>query len=141
MQRLTVLLLLVSAPALAAGPWQETQPLSRAAPAGAPTDQQSFPVVPMSLDSTARYRVTLCAEAGATLAGTGSLRLWLYHPRAQSWGFNASHDLAVTTTGARCQSWGRPVDVSVGYLLPAVVAVGVSAGNTVTLYVDTVATR
>lgn len=141
MQRLAILILLTSAPALAAGPWQETQPLSRAVPVGSPIDQQSFPVVPMSLDSTGRYRVTVCTEPGATLTGSGTVRLWLYHPRAQSWGFNASHDLAVTTTGARCQSWGRPVDVAVGYFLPSAVAVGVSSGTTVTVYVDTVATR
>jgi hypothetical protein len=95
----------------------------------------------MSLDSTARYRVTVCAAEGATLAGTGSIRLWLYHPRAQAWGFNPAQDLTVTTTGARCQSWGRSVDVSFGYLQPSAVALGVSAGTTVTVYVDTVATR
>lgn len=141
MHRLALLLSLFTAPAFAAGPYTAVQPLTRPAPVGVPTDPQSFPVPPMSLDSTARYRVTVCAEAGATLTGAGSIRLWLYHPRAQAWGFNASHDLTVTTTGARCQSWGRGVDVSFGFLQPASVAVGVSAGTTVTLFVDTVATR
>lgn len=135
MYRLAVLLCLLCPVLASAEGFHEVQPTTRAKPTGDATDPQAFPARPLNLALARTYRVTVCAPVGATLTGTGSVRLWLWHPGMQRWGYNTRHDLTVNAT-AECQSWGLPVDVRYGFLLPASTAVGVSAGTTVIVHVD-----
>ena len=124
--------------ALAAGPFQEVQALTRTVPPSgvAPTDATAFSVPPMNLSDTLRYRVTVCASGTATLSGAGKVRLWLWHPALKEWGYNPANDLTVTGTG-RCTSFGVSTDVRYGFLLPAAQGITVSAGTTVVVRVDT----
>lgn len=117
--------------------FQETQTAAgRADPTGDPGAQVRTPTRPLALAGLSRLRVLVCAPAGYTLTGSGTVRLWLYDP-VLGWGYNPSYSLAVTVSGAKCQPYGLQVDVRRGYLHPAAVAVGVSGGaSQVTLRVD-----
>lgn len=138
MRFLYLLFLLLAGPALAqatpARYFQETQALTRADPSGDPSLLSAGAARPLSLAGVTRYRIVLCAAGGATLSGTGTVRLWLYSQSLAAWGYGTT--LSVTTSGARCQSWGLLTDVRMGWMQPAAVGVGVSSGTTVTLRVD-----
>jgi hypothetical protein len=114
--------------------FEESQALTRANPSGNPALLSASATRPLSLVGVTRYRVTVCAESGATLTGTGTIRLWLYTPGLSAWGYGTV--LTVTTTGARCQPWGLLTDVRAGWLHPTAVSIGVSGGTTVTIRVD-----
>lgn len=114
--------------------FQEVQALTQASPSGNPALLPATATRPLSLVGVTRYRVTVCALGGATLTGTGSIRLWLYTPNLSAWGYGIS--LPVTTSGAACQPWGFTTDVRVGWLHPTTVSVGVSSGTTVIVRVD-----
>lgn len=114
--------------------FEESQALTRANPTGNPALLSPTATRPLSLVGVTRYRVTLCAQGGATLSGSGSIRLWLYTPKPGLWGYGKV--LTVTTSGASCQSWGLVTDVRVGWVHPSTMGVTVSSGTTVTVRVD-----
>lgn len=107
----------------------EAQALTRAVP--------TLATEGMGLSGVKGYRVSVCAESGQTLAGTGNLRAWLYNPDAGLWMRNPALDLAITVT-VRCQVFP---DVRVAAelehrVLYANDTVGVSGGTTATMRVD-----
>lgn len=136
--RIILALLLLFSPLLSSAQttrfFEESQALTRANPSGNPALLSAIATRPLSLVGVTRYRVLVCAESGSTLTGTGSVRLWLYTPGLSAWGYGMV--LTVTTSGARCQSFGLLTDVRLGWLHPAAVGVGVSSGTTVTVRVD-----
>ena len=137
MSRLAALLLLVPSLVLAA-PFQETQPLNRGAVTGVPTDKAVFPVAPLVLTSTTRYRVTICPAVGATLTG-GFVRIHIYNPSLGRWSSDSNLDFYVATTGfavGLCQHKAYVLDVRYGSMYPATQNITASSGTTVTVRVD-----
>lgn len=141
MRHFLLCLLLTGGPALAqATPptayFQETQSTTRADPSGDPSALPKTPTRPLPLVAVTKVRVTVCAPAGQTLSGTGTVRLWLYDPALALWGYNPARNLVVNVSGAACQPFDLWVGVRRGWLLPAAAGVGVSSGSTVTVRVD-----
>lgn len=111
----------------------ESQALTRAAPTASSDG--------MALDNLAGYRVSVCAESGQTLSGSGNLRAYLYHGDVGLWMRNPALDLAVSVSGARCQVFPdiEPAAREIGEnhrVLYAADTVGVSGGTTVTVRID-----
>lgn len=122
--------------------FEESQALTRATPSGNPALLSSSASRPLPLAGWTSYRLTVCPATGYALTGTGSIRLYVYHPYVMGtgrWGWRPELDQAVTISGNMvdmCQVYGLRIDVRQGYLLPATVAVGVTGGTTVTVRVD-----
>lgn len=95
-KRLAVLLTLLGATAFALPSryYYSTQ----TATGGAPT----LGNVGMGLDGVEGYRVSVCAESGQTLSGTGTLRAYGYHSDAGLWMRVPAIDLTVSASGVRC---------------------------------------
>jgi hypothetical protein len=131
MRRLGILLTLLAAPAFAqrvAVSVTETQDLTRAAPTTAAEGQ--------ALSAAKGLRVTVCAAAGQTLSGAGTLRAWYY---GAVWGRNSALDQAVPAAAAGVRCWTFPdlqVHVRAGRVLFAADSVTVSGGTTVTVRYD-----
>lgn len=122
--------------------FEESQALTRAAPSGNPALLPATATRPLPLKGWTSYRLTVCPAAGFALTGTGSVRLYIYHPYVMGtgrWGYRDELDQDITITGSvvdLCQVFGLKVDVRQGYLHPATINVGVTGGTTVTVRVD-----
>lgn len=96
----------------------------------------------MDLAGVYGARVGVCAGAGETLTGTGTLRAYLYDPAVADWFYDPDLDLPIakaTPTGARgCRAWPDWVTGmrGGGRVLYAADGVGVSGGTTVNVYVS-----
>ncbi len=125
---LSTVALAVSAPAAS---FYETTILTRAAP--------TLVTEGMSIHGVPGYRVSVCAESGQTLSGTGYLRAYAWHPVAALWMRNPSLDYTVSATATRCQVFP---DLQVAAqpegwrVLFAADTIAVSGGTTVTTRID-----
>ena len=134
MQRLALLLLLVSTPVLAA-PFQETMPISRGTPSGNPLDKTLFPVTPMALVGVTRYRVIMCPPPTASVTA-GTVRLFIYNQALQRWSFDADMDVYPSGGAGACVHRGVVSDVRAGYIYPVPYNMTLSSGTTVTIRVE-----
>lgn len=141
--RLILLLTLLSYPALAQTQlfYEDSQPATLTVPTANPTSYFAGSTRPLLLTGYTSVRVTVCPHAGESLAGTGTIRLYLWVPYiggvAGRWTANPTIDLAVTmTTLGVCQVYDRKVGVSSGYILPATQGVSDTGGVSVLVRVD-----
>lgn len=146
--RLILMLTLLSCTALAQGQvaYEDRQPATLDPPASHPNTYPAGLTRPLLLGSATTtaytsFRVTVCPDPGESLLGTGTIRLYLFVPNVGGtggrWTANSTADLGVTmTTPDICQTYGRKVDVSAGYLLPATQGVSDSGGGGVIIRVD-----
>lgn len=132
MKRAAVILALAAtaAAALPARYFYESQSTTRDAP--------TLATEGMGLHGVTGFRVSICAESGQTLSGTGNLRAYLYHTDAALWMRNPDLDLAVDASSVRCQAFpDMTTGTTVGHrVLFAADTVGVSGGTTVTVRID-----
>lgn len=135
MRRLVVLalgLLAFSAAGQSALFLYESQALTRAAP--------TLTSEGMSLSGVKAVRISVCAESGQTLSGTGNIRIYFLHGAAGLWHRNPGADLTVTAT-TRCQVFGDLTVAAVAVdngdrVLAATDTLGVSGGTTATVRMD-----
>lgn len=64
----------------------------------------------LKLEDIMSWRLQVCAPSGNTLAGTGTLELWLLDPVTSLWGPMKAKHLSVTESSARCQTF--PVELN-----------------------------
>ena len=96
----------------------------------------------MGLGLVEAYRITLCAAAGQTLAGAGTLEVRLWDPSATAW---ARHGTTLEPiAGQRCVTWDDvPVAARLRTHRVAVIPVGitVSGGADVTVRIHPYTSR
>jgi hypothetical protein len=106
---------------------------STAQPCSAGSCTRAAPTLPtegMSLVGMFGYKLTVCAAAGQTLSGAGSLLAWDYNVDEGVWTRDPLLDLAVTVSGGRCQTWPDfPLGAGVDRVLFAASGVTVSGGT------------
>jgi hypothetical protein len=123
----------VEAQTLSHPPFVEVQSTTRAAPTVNPNTQAPS-VRPLALTGLRSYFVTICAEEGETLDGTGYVRAYRWGVLEVVWMRNPDLDRQVTISGEQCQTFaGEEVDTGYGFVLYAADSVGVSGGSTVTV--------
>lgn len=128
MKRFAALFALVTfafaTPTFAVDTLVSNQPLSNSAPTAASEG--------MSLGGVRGFRVSVCAQVGQTLSGTGTLLAYWYDSVAALWMRNPALDWSVTATGVRCQVFPdqRVVAASAGRVFYATSALTVSGGTT-----------
>lgn len=117
--------------------FQEAQTVATVAPT-TPNDTQGAPIG-LPLNDAHGYRLTIAAEAGQTLTGTGTMRCVMWHPGLALWCRDADLDFPVSedTAGVRAVTFSE-VECVVGdavqvYYYPD--AVGTSSGG-VTMRLD-----
>ena len=112
--------------------WSESQALTRPAPTA--SCLASVSPEGMDLRYVRGYRVSVAAESGQTLSGTGTLRAYHYDFTLGSWARTPALDVTLSTSGVRT-IWlpDAATLVRSGSVLDAADTVGVSGGTTVTL--------
>lgn len=109
-----------------------TEALTRAAPTLSTEGE------PLNGDAGAvySYRLTLCAPAGQTLSGAGTIDLWYYNT-ATAWSIDPGLVLTASVSGKRCQTFPDvPVGPPTGRFLAAPNGITTSSGTTVTVRYD-----
>jgi hypothetical protein len=92
----------------------------------------------VELSGATGYRVSVCASAGQTLSGAGSMSAWRLNYASGTWDRDPDLDFLVTASGARCQAFP---DVSIGAVLLkdrviyTAVGVTVSGGAALTVWI------
>lgn len=90
------------------------------------------------LSTATGFRVSICAAAGQTLSGAGTLLAWRYNSNAGKWERNKGLDLTVAVSAVQCAAFP---DVEVAALvlkdrvLYATSGVTVSGGATATVWI------
>lgn len=99
-------LLTVARLAIASGPPAPTGVITVQSSQTLSSNVPADPAAGMTLIGMAGYRVTLCAAAGQTLSGAGSLFAYTWMAGLQLWARVPVLDLPVVATNARCESFG-----------------------------------